>query len=179
MTSIPAVRTAIAENTGLRRWISRAFLVSILVYLVVIGFLLAESITGANRWAPYGVNIPVFITLIVASEVIVAVTAVWIFKEDSGIWPPEVSQGWRAFKAGHRWSGFKQMAVGAWDIAIIDLRLRSRRAIFLGRFNRVAALVPLVYILLATAGSSIPWGMRGSAILDVSSRSGSGCSWKS
>jgi hypothetical protein len=59
------------------------------------------------------------------------------------------------------------MAIGAWDIALIDLRLRSRRAIFLGRLNRVAALVPLVYILVATVGSSIPWGMRGSAILDV------------
>lgn len=161
------MRTAIAENAGLRRWISRAFLVSILVYLVVIGFLLAESITGASRWAPYGVNIPVFIVLILASEIIVALTAVWIFKEDSGIWPDEVFQGWRAFRSGKIGTGLKQMAVGAWDISLIDLRLRTRLAIFLGRLNRVAALVPLIYILGVTVGSSIPWGMRGSAILDV------------
>ena len=167
MTSIPAVRTAIAENQGLRRWISRAFLVSILVYLVVIAFLLAESITGASRWAPYGVNIPIFVGLIVASEVVVAVTAAWIFKEDSGIWPPEISIGWHEYKNGHRFSGLKKIAIATWDISLIDLRLRTGHAIFLGRLNRIAALVPLVYVLAATAASDIPWGMRASAIFDV------------
>lgn len=167
MTTLPAVRSAIAENAGLRKWVSRAFIVSILVYVVVIGYLLAESVTGASKWAPYGVNMPLFITLIVASEVIVAATAVWIFKEDSGIWPPAVAEGWQKFRSGHRWSGFKQMAIAAWDIPIIDLRLRTHTAILMGRINRVAAVAPLVYILVASAGSSVPWGLRGSAIFDV------------
>lgn len=166
MSTLPAVRN-LADHAGLRKWISRAFILSILVYIVVIGYLLAESVSGASKWAPYGVNMPIFVGLIIASEIIVAATAVWIFKEDAGIWPPAVSDGWRAFKAGSRFSGIKQMAVGAWDVAVIDLRLRSTTAIFMGRLNRVAALAPLAYILIASAGSSVPFGLRASAIFDV------------
>ena len=167
MTTLPAVRTAIAESSGLRKWISRAFLLSIVVYVVVLGYLLAEAVTGASKWAPYGVSIPLLITLIVASEVIVTATAVWIFREDAGIWPPEVSQGWRAFRSGHILPGLKDMAIGAWDVSLIDLRLRTSTAIFMGRANRIAALVPLIYVLAASAGTSVPWGLRGSALFDV------------
>jgi hypothetical protein len=166
MSALPAVRTAIAGNEALRRWISRAFLVSILVYLVVIFYLVAESVTGASRWAPYGVNIPVFIGLVIASEIVVTLTAVWIFKDDAGIWPPEVATGWRELRSG-KLGGLGKLAVGAWDVALIDLRLRTPMAIFMGRLNRVAALVPLVYTLVASAGSAVPWGLRGSAIFDV------------
>jgi hypothetical protein len=167
MTTLPAFRTAIAENSGLRRWISRAFILSIVVYLVVIAYLVMEAVTGASKWAPYGVNMPTFIGLIIASEVVVAATAVWIFKEDSGIWPPAVSQGWRAFRSGKRLAGLRQMAAGAWDVPIIDLRMRTSTAIFMGRMNRVAALAPLLYVLAASAGSGVPWGLRSSAIFDV------------
>ncbi len=167
MTTLPAVRSALAESDGLRRWISRAFLVSILVYLVVIGYLVAEAVTGASRWAPYGVNIPVLITLVIGSEVAVALTAVWIFKDDAGIWPADVAQGWRAFRSGKILGGLKQMAAGAWDVSLIDLRLRSPMAIFMGRLNRVAALAPLVYVMAASAGTDVPWGLRGSAIFDI------------
>lgn len=170
MTTMPAVQTAGSapqQHVTLRKWLSRAFLVSILLYLVVIVYLVTEAVTGASKWAPYGVNMPAFITLVLVSEVIVAATAVWIFKEDSGIWPAAVSDGWRAFRSGHVLSGVKQMAAGAWDVSLIDLRLRTPMAIFMGRLNRVAALAPLVYTLVASAGSPVPLGLRGSAIFDV------------
>lgn len=170
MTSMPAVQSAAvppSQHATLRKWLSRAFLVSILLYLVVIVYLVAEAVTGASKWAPYGVNMPAFITLVILSEAIVAATAVWIFKEDSGIWPAAVSEGWRAFKSGKVLSGLKQMAVGAWDISLIDLRLRTPIAIFMGRLNRIAALAPLIYTLVASAGSPVPLGLRGSAIFDV------------
>jgi hypothetical protein len=161
------MRSAIAENDSVRRWISRAFVVSILVYLVVIAYLLVEAVTGASAWAPYGVNMPVFVSLVVGSEVVVAVTAAWIFKEDSGIWPADVTVGWRALRDGDVLHGLKLMAVGAWNVSIIDLRLRTPVAIGLGRLNRIAALAPLVYTLLASAGTAVPLGLRGSAIFDV------------
>ena len=170
MTSMPAVQSAAApssQHATLRKWLSRAFLLSILLYLVVIVYLVAEAVTGASKWAPYGVNMPAFITLVIVSEVIVAATAVWIFKEDSGIWPAAVSDGWRAFRSGSVLSGLKQMAIGAWDISIIDLRLRTPSAILMGRVNRIAALAPLVYTLVASAASPVPLGLRGSAIFDV------------
>ena len=166
MASSGALRAAIAANQDVRRWISRTFIVSILVYLVVIGYLVAESVMGASRWAPYGVSIPVFIALVIASEVIIVLTAVWVFRADSGIWPRAVSEGWEQARAGSVPAGLKKMLGGAWDVSIIDLRLRTRNAIFLGRVNRVAALVPLVYALAASAGGA-PWGLRSSALVDI------------
>lgn len=162
-----SLRTTLSDSPGLRKWISRAFIVSILVYLVVIAYLIAESVTGASRWAPYGVNIPVFIALIIASEVAVTATAVWIFREDSGIWPDTIATGWREMRSGRLLQGLGRLLDGAWNVSIIDLRLRSRTAIALGRINRIAAVVPLAYALAASAGSPTPLGLRSSAILDV------------
>ncbi len=166
MAVLVSVREALTESTRVRRWISRAFVVSILVYLVVIGYLLAESVRGASKWAPYGVNMPVFVTLIVASEVVITLTAIWIFREDAGIWPASVADGWRTFRGGARIRGLGAMLVGAWDVSIIDLRLRTSRAIALGRANRLAALAPLAYALIASARGA-PWGLRSSALVDV------------
>jgi hypothetical protein len=154
------------EAPAVRRWLNRAFIVSILVYLIVIGYLVAESVMGASRWAPYGVNVPAFMALVIASEVIVAGTAAWIFREDEGIWPPAIADGWTAFRSGARLRGLREMAAGAWDIPILDLRLRTPIAIALGRANRIAALAPLAYALIASANSA-PWGLRGSALFDV------------
>lgn len=150
----------------MRRWLNRAFILSILAYLVVVGYLVAEAVMGASRWAPYGVNVPVFIALVIASELAIAGTAAWIFREDAGIWPQAISDGWAAFRRGARFRGLQQILAGAWDIPIVDLRLRTRRAIALGRINRIAALVPLVYALIASA-SGAPWGLRGSALFDI------------
>ena len=151
---------------AVRRWISRAFIVSILVYFVVLGYLIFESVTGASRWAPYGVNIPLFIALVIGSETIMVVTAIQIFREDSGIWPPSIKEGWDTLRGGARMRGLMQIMTAAWDISLVDLRLRSRTAIFMGRANRVASIVPLAYALIASAGGA-PWGLRGSAIFDI------------
>ena len=159
-----------ARSASLRKWVSRAFVVSIVVYLLVLGYLLAESVRGASRWAPYGVNLPTFVALIIGSEVIVTATAVWIFREDAGIWPASTAEGWRRLKRGSI-GGLGQLLSGAWDVSIVDLRLRSRRAIALGRINRIAALAPLVYALLASANSA-PWGLRTSALFDVAATLG-------
>ena len=163
---LEATRVPLLENKTLRRWISRAFLVSILVYLVIIGYLLAESVTGASKWAPYGVNIAAFIALTIASEVAITLTAAWIFKEDSGIWPPTVGEGWAKLRDGAVLEGLRDILVGAWDVSLIDLRLRTPSAILLGRVNRLAALAPLVYVLIASADGA-PWGMRSLALLDI------------
>jgi hypothetical protein len=160
------LRVTVAENERVRRWISRAFIISILVYFIVIGYLVAESVMGASKWEPYGVNIALFIALIIASEIVVTVTAVWIFKEDSGIWPPEVAEGWRLLRSKKLRSGTAKLLAGAWDVSIIDLRLRTPGAIWAGRINRVAALVPLAYALLASADGA-PWGLRASALFDI------------
>jgi hypothetical protein len=164
--AVEATRAPLLENKTLRQWISRAFLVSIVLYLAITVWLVAEAVTGASKWAPYGVNISLFIFLIVASEVIITATAVWIFKEDSGIWPASIAEGWRKVHEGSVLGGAKDIILGAWDVSLIDLRLRTSRAIFLGRLNRVAALVPLVYVLVASAGGA-PWGMRSMALLDI------------
>lgn len=166
MAQVRAIRASLVENATVRRWVSRTFVVSILVYLIIIGWLVADAVTGSSKWAPYGVNIPAFIALIIASEVAVTATAVWIFREDSGIWPASISQGWASLRRGRIADGLKAIALGAWNISLIDLRLRTRRAIYLGRLNRVAALVPLVYALTASAGGA-PWGLRSSALIDV------------
>lgn len=166
MASTREIRISIPESQDLRRWLSRAFLVSILVYLIVIGYLVAEAIMGASRWAPYGVHIPLFIALIIASEVVIVLTAAWIFREDSGIWPPSISEGWTRLRDGSVAEGLKKMIGGAWDISIVDLRLRTAKAIYLGRINRIAALTPLVYALAASAGGA-PWGLRTSALIDI------------
>ena len=160
------LQSRVASSAGIRRWASRAFIVSILLYLVVLGYLLSESVRGASRWAPYGVNMPIFIALIIGSEVIVTATAVWIFREDAGIWPSSVADGWRALRKGHI-GGLGQMLTGAWDVSLIDLRLRTPMAIALGRINRIAALAPLAYALAASATGATPWGLRASAIFDV------------
>jgi len=154
------------NNETVRRWISRAFIVSILVYLVVLGYLIAESVTGASRWAPYGVNIPLFIGLVIASELVMVVTAIQIFREDSGIWPAAISEGWGTVRSGSIVRGSGQILAAAWDISLIDLRLRSGSAILMGRLNRAASIVPLAYALAASAGGA-PWGLRGSAIFDI------------
>ncbi len=160
------MQITLVNNSNVRRWISRAFIVSILVYLVVIGYLVAESVMGASRWAPYGVNMPLFIALVIGSEIVVTLTAVWIFRDDAGIWPPTVAEGWAMLRAGALWKGLRTLLAGAWDVPLIDLRLRTPAAILMGRTNRVAALVPLAYALVASAGGA-PWGLRGSALLDV------------
>jgi hypothetical protein len=121
---------------------------------------------GASKWAPYGVNIPAFVTLTIASEITITATAVLIFREDSGIWPASTSEGWADVRAGHVAGGLKKMLVGAWDISLVDLRLRTNRAIFYGRANRIAALVPLVYALTASMGGA-PIGLRSSAFVDI------------
>lgn len=154
------------NNETVRRWISRAFIVSILVYFVVLGYLIAEAVTGASRWAPFGVNIPIFISLVIGSEIVMVVTAVQIFRADSGIWPPTISEGWAAVRSGSIAKGSAQILSGAWDISLIDLRLRTGMAILMGRLNRLASLVPLAYALAASAGGA-PWGLRGSAIFDI------------
>jgi hypothetical protein len=166
MASTSAIGTTITQSQELRRWISRTFVVSILVYLVVIGYLLAEAVTGASRWAPYGVNIPLFIALIIASELAIILTAAAVFREDSGIWPPAVSEGWAELRGGSVTAGLRKMMAGAWDVPLIDLRLRTTTAIYLGRVNRIAALVPLAYALAASAGGA-PWGLRTSALVDI------------
>ena len=154
------------NNEAVRRWISRAFIISILVYFIVLGYLIAEAVTGASRWAPYGVNIPIFIGLVIGSELVMLVTAIRIFREDSGIWPTAISDGWTTVKGGSIVKGSAQMLTGAWDISLIDLRLRTGSAILMGRLNRIASLVPFVYALSASAGGA-PWGLRGSAIFDI------------
>jgi hypothetical protein len=164
--ALEATRVPLLENKTLRRWISRAFLVSILAYLVIIGYLLAEAVTGASKWAPYGVNIAAFIALTITSEVAITLTAAWIFKEDSGIWPPAVGEGWAKLRHGAVLDGPRDILVGAWDVSLIDLRLRTPSAILLGRVNRLAALAPLVYVLIASADGA-PWGMRSLALLDI------------
>ncbi|MGB2694250.1 MAG: hypothetical protein WBD55_03580 [Dehalococcoidia bacterium] len=166
MITPEVIRTSIAENNGLRRWISRAFIISILVYFVVIGYLVAEAVMGASKWAPYGVNIPVFIALVISCEIAMAVTGALIFKEDSGIWPASIAEGWAKLRDGAIRDGAQTLLAGAWDTSIIDLRLRTPYAIFLGRLNRITALVPLVYALAASAGGA-PWGLRSSALVDV------------
>jgi len=149
-----------------RRWISRAFIVSIVVYFVVLGYLIFEAITGASKWAPYGVNIPLFVALIIGSELVMLVTAVQIFREDSGIWPPEMSTAWNTFKYKSKVRGTLGLISAGWDISLIDLRLRTGTAIFMGRLNRFASLVPLVYALVASADGA-PWGLRASALFDI------------
>src|SRR4051794_21251192 len=166
MTLANAVQNRVTQNAGVRQWVSRAFIVSILVYLVVVGYLLTESVRGASRWAPYGVNMPLFVTLIIASEVLITLTAVWIFREDAGIWPASVARGWRELRSG-KISGLGSVLGGAWDVSIVDLRLRTRTAIGLGRLNRIAALAPLVYALIASANQPAPWGLRASALVDI------------
>jgi hypothetical protein len=166
MTFMSGIQSSVSHSANLRRWISRAFVVSILVYLVVVGYLLTESVRGASKWAPYGVNMPVFISLIIASEVIITLTAVWIFREDAGIWPASVARGWREFRSG-KISGLGSVLTGAWDVSIVDLRLRTRTAIGLGRVNRIAALAPLIYALAASANRPAPWGLRASALVDI------------
>jgi len=166
MARVKPLQSSLLENGAVKQWISRAFIVSILVYLVVIGYLVAEAVMGASKWAPYGVNIPAFIALIIASEIAIVVTAVWIFREDAGIWPETISEGWTELRGGSVWPGAKKIAGGAWDVSIVDLRLRTPRAIYLGRLNRVAALAPLVYALAASA-SGAPWGLRASALVDI------------
>ncbi len=166
MTFISGIQTTVSHNSNVRRWISRAFVVSILVYLVVIGYLVAESVRGASKWAPYGVNMPIFVTLIIASEVVITLTAVWIFREDAGIWPASCARGWRELRKG-KLSGLGTVLMGAWDVSIVDLRLRTRMAISLGRVNRIAALAPLAYALIASANGATPWGLRASALVDV------------
>jgi hypothetical protein len=109
----------------------------------------------------------VFITLIITSEVILTATAVWIFKEDGGIWPASITAGWQRVRAGSVLKGAGMMLAGGWDIPIIDLRLRSTSAIAMARVNRVAALVPLGYALIASANKPTPWGLRSSALADV------------
>lgn len=163
---LEATRAPLLENKTLRRWISRAFLVTIVAYLAIIGYLLAEAVTGASRWAPYGVNIAAFIALTIASEVVIMLTAAWIFKEDSGIWPSTVGEGWAKLRQGTVIEGLRDILVGAWDVSLIDLRLRTPSAILLGRINRLAALAPLVYVLVASAGGA-PWGMRSLALVDI------------
>ncbi len=154
------------NNEAVRRWISRAFIVSILVYLVVLGYLIAESVTGASRWAPYGVNIPIFIGLVIGSELVMLVTAVQIFRADSGIWPAAISEGWSTVRSGSVAKGAAQILTAAWDISLIDLRLRTGTAILMGRLNRIVSIVPLVYALAASAGGA-PWGLRGTALFDI------------
>ena len=154
------------NNAAVRRWISRAFIVSILVYLVVLGYLIAESVTGASKWAPYGVNIPLFIGLVIGSEIVMLLTAIQIFRADSGIWPTTISEGWNTLRSGSVVKGSARILTGAWDISLIDLRLRTGTAILMGRLNRVASIVPLAYALGASGGGA-PWGLRGSAILDI------------
>ena len=163
--SSPSSVSFLGKET-VRRWISRAFIVSILVYFIVLGYLIAEAVTGASRWAPYGVNIPIFIGLVIGSELVMIVTAVQIFRADSGIWPPTISEGWNILRSGSIAKGSAQMLTGAWDISLIDLRLRTGTAILMGRLNRLASLVPLVYALAASAGGA-PWGLRGSALFDI------------
>lgn len=165
MAFISTIQANVSHNATVRRWISRAFIVSILVYLVVIGYLMAESVRGASRWAPYGVNMPTFVSLIIGSEIIITFTAVCIFREDAGIWPPSVAQGWHELRSGSI-GGLRRLVGGAWDLSIVDLRLRTPRAIAVGRLNRVAALLPLVYALVASA-SGAPWGLRASALTDI------------
>jgi hypothetical protein len=160
------LRVTVGENERLRRLVSRAFIVSIILYFVIIAYLVAESIMGASRWEPYGVNIGLFIALVIVSEAIVTATAVWIFKEDTGIWPPEVAEGWRELKGKQVRSGARKLLSGAWDVSLIDLRLRTPSAIWSGRINRIAALVPLAYALLASTGGA-PWGLRASALVDI------------
>lgn len=154
------------NSDTVRRWISRAFILSIVVYLVVLGYLIFESVTGASKWAPYGVNIALFISLIIGSEIVMLVTGIQIFREDAGIWPPEIKEGWDTFKSGAWLKGAGQMLIAAWDISLIDLRLRSGNAILMGRLNRIASIVPLAYALIASAGGA-PWGLRGSALFDI------------
>jgi len=100
MARVKPLQSSLLENGAVKQWISRAFIVSILVYLVVIGYLVAEAVMGASKWAPYGVNIPAFIALIIASEIAIVVTAVWIFREDAGIWPETISEGWTELRGG-------------------------------------------------------------------------------
>src|ERR1700674_1594633 len=133
-----AVQARVTESAGIRQWVSRAFILSILVYLVVLGYLVSESVRGASKWAPYGVNMPTFIALIVASEIVISASAVWIFREDSGIWPPSIRAGWRQFRHGSL-RGLGRALLGVWDVSIVDLRLRTKTAIALGRLNRLAA----------------------------------------
>jgi hypothetical protein len=166
MAFIQAASAFLPGPATLRRWLSRAFIISILAYLVIVGYLVAEAVMGASKWAPYGVNVPVFIALVIASEVIITLTAVWIFREDAGIWPAAISEGWAMVRSGARWSGLGKILAGAWDVPLVELRLRTPRAIFLGRANRIAALVPLAYALLASADGA-PWGLRSSALVDV------------
>jgi hypothetical protein len=154
------------QSDTVRRWISRAFIVSILVYLVVLGYLIFESVTGASKWAPYGVSMPLFVGLIVGSELVMLVTAVQIFREDSGIWPPAMSTAWARFKNESKLGGALDLLSAGWDISIIDLRLRTGSAVLMGRLNRVASIVPLAYAMIASAGGA-PWGLRGSALFDI------------
>ncbi len=166
MSSLSGIQSPLSSHRNLRLWVSRAFIVSIGVYVVVIGYLLAKSVRGASRWAPYGVNMPVFISLIIASEVIVTLTAIGIFREDKGIWPASVGEGWNELRSGSI-GGLGRLLSGAWDVSIVDLRLRTTRAITFGRINRVAALAPLAYALGASANSGAPFGLRVSALGDV------------
>ncbi|MEX2159825.1 MAG: hypothetical protein WEB04_10525 [Dehalococcoidia bacterium] len=166
MEHIGFARGIMPDAPTVRRWLNRAFVLSILAYLVVVGYLVAEAVMGASKWAPYGVNVPVFIALVVGSEIIVAATGVWIFREDAGIWPDAIAKGWQAVRRGNVLSGVRQIAIGAWDLPILDLRLRTTKAIALGRINRIAALVPLCYALIASAGGA-PLGLRGSALFDI------------
>lgn len=156
----------VMENKTFRTWVSRVFIISIVVYLIVIGYLVAEAVKGASKWAPYGVSIPAFVGLVISSEIIITVTGAWVFKEDSGIWPPTISAGWKKLRSGKVVKGVCEVLAGAWSISIIDLRLRTSKAILMGRTNRIAALVPLSYALIASYGKA-PWGLRSSALIDI------------
>jgi hypothetical protein len=77
-----------------------------------------------------------------------------------------MKEGWELFRSGSRIKGAGQTLAAAWDISLIDLRLRSSNAILMGRLNRVASIVPLAYALAASANGA-PWGLRGSAAFDI------------
>ncbi len=167
MTVRPSTRTAYSRNALLRRWVSRLFLLSIVAYLVVIGFLVKGAATGASRWQPYGVNGPTFMVLIIGSEAVLAITAGWIVKSDTGIWPQAISDGWRSARAGEHLRGLLQLLGGLWNVSLADLRLRTPLARALGRVNRIAALAPLTYALIASAGHDPPLGLRLGALFDI------------
>jgi hypothetical protein len=141
MAQVKAIRASLVENATVRRWISRTFIVSILVYLIVIGWLVADAVTGASKWAPYGVNIPAFIALIIASEVVITATQSGSFEKTPA------SGRHRSYRAGPACGADASRTGSSGSPSAIERRLRR------------CLQLPLTTVLLPPGATTGPDGL--------------------
>ena len=133
----------------LRGLADKALLLGLVLYFAVLGYLVERSLQ-VRTLEPYGVNILVYSTLLVASEIILTVTIVWLFAIERSVWPAYAGDALRAFRTRNPLGWLRGVVLGvrsAWNLSILDLRLTSRLALWLARLNRFFAALPLVYVL--------------------------------